>query len=269
MVEHGGFAEREAFSFTIPGRSWTNYHWLFQWSVYRVYALGGLRALVGLRAAIVVATANLLVYTVYRRAAGSALPTFAFGLGTVGLYMVRALNLRSYLLSYLLGPFLAGAVAEIRARRKSWLLDVTLLAVAGYIGVTAAVSLAFRVQHGYFQTLGTSAYPIGPARFLESGGFTGHLFAQPWFGDYMEWRLHPRVLVAADMRIPEPFERQLYSERPTRWLGSRSFKRRGGSTSSSWSAARRSRRSCGRCRRRGSAWCGPTTGSSCSRTSAT
>ncbi len=43
-------------------------------------------------------------------------------------------------------------------------------------------------------------YPVGAVDYLEAQGLTGNLLVSLNWGEYVIWRLHPRVLVAPDGR---------------------------------------------------------------------
>ena len=118
MFEHGRVLDQETFSYTIPGRSWTNYYWGFEWLAYAAYRLAGMAGVLVLRDVLILATANLFLYWVWRRT-GQAVPeTLAFGLLVLPLYVPRALNVRPHLVSYL---FLLVALVLLDAlRRGRW-----------------------------------------------------------------------------------------------------------------------------------------------------
>jgi tetratricopeptide (TPR) repeat protein len=100
MAEQGAILGHEAFSFTRAGAPWTNYYWLFEYLTFRLYAVGGLPALIALRAVLVLLTANLLYYWCRRRS-GSPWVALAVSLLAVGLYSARVPNIRPHLVSYL------------------------------------------------------------------------------------------------------------------------------------------------------------------------
>lgn len=101
MFEHGRVLDQETFSYTIPGRPWTNYYWGFQWLVYAGYRLAGMAGVLALRDLLMLATTNLFLYWVWKKTGRAVPETLAFALLVLPLYVPRALNVRPHLVSYL------------------------------------------------------------------------------------------------------------------------------------------------------------------------
>jgi hypothetical protein len=85
----------DTFSSGAAGRPWIDVHWGFQLAAYAVHALGGLRALVLVKCALVAAGALVLLRTVARDAGGRARPVVAVAaVALVGaLFVTRGLLL--------------------------------------------------------------------------------------------------------------------------------------------------------------------------------
>jgi hypothetical protein len=100
MAEHGGVLDREVSSFTIPGRPWTNYSWLFQRLLYTSYRIAGVPGVLAVRSFFLVLVVNLLFVLIWRRSRADPLTTAALALLGVGLVGQRALQVRPHLASY-------------------------------------------------------------------------------------------------------------------------------------------------------------------------
>ncbi len=149
MFEHGAVLDREAFSFTIPGRPWTNYYWAFEWLLFAAWRRLGLAGVLGVRAAFVLATANLFLYWVYRRTRGALPETLAFGSMVLVLYVRRSLNIRPHLFSYLALLVVLVLLDAFRGGRR-WaapaLVAVCVL-LANFHGVEYPIVLAAVLLH--------------------------------------------------------------------------------------------------------------------------
>jgi hypothetical protein len=121
----------DPFSAQTAGRPWVDVHWLFQLAAYHVFAVGGLRALVVMKAALVAAGALVLQATVVSAAGPRARAVFvpAF-LGA--LFVARGLLLLRPIIPTLL--FLALFVFLLEKFRRDgrlvWLAPLPLLQVA-------------------------------------------------------------------------------------------------------------------------------------------
>ena len=154
MFENGRVLDHEAFSFTIPGEPWTNYYWLSQCALFGAWKAAGFAGVIALRAALVLLTAAATFAVMWRRTGRQALEATAFTLLVSVMLIVRAVNVRPHVVSYL---FLALAVLLLdRWRSRPERVDpwLPLLAVAWaslhgveypvvllLAGVTAAVEL--------------------------------------------------------------------------------------------------------------------------------
>jgi tetratricopeptide (TPR) repeat protein len=162
MVEHGAIPVQESFSFTRAGTPYTNYYWLFGYLAYRLHALGGLPALIALRAVLVLLTANLLYYWCWRRSR-APLPALAVSLLAIGLYTGRTPNIRPHLFSYL-GLVVALILLDrMWARPRHLAVGVPLLAVpwASLHGVEYPVLLLLVGADGVAAALPHWRAPLG------------------------------------------------------------------------------------------------------------
>ena len=100
MAEHGGVLDREVSSFTVPGRPWTDYSWLFQRLLYGSHRLAGVPGVLAVRSFFLLLIVNLLFLLVWRRSRADPLPTAALVLLGIGLIGQRALQVRPHLASY-------------------------------------------------------------------------------------------------------------------------------------------------------------------------
>jgi tetratricopeptide (TPR) repeat protein len=150
MAQQHRILDQETFSFTVPGHPWTNHSWLFQYLLFRVYEVGGFTALVAFRAGVVVLTASLLFVWCRRRARGDDLVALAMTLLAIGLYSIRADNIRPHLADYL---FLVVAMLLLErlwlrpGRFEPWLPLLCVL-WANLHGVTYPVVLMVVGVHG-------------------------------------------------------------------------------------------------------------------------
>jgi tetratricopeptide (TPR) repeat protein len=149
MHEHHRLLDHETFSFTIAGRPWTNYYWAFERLLYGAYRLAGLGGVFALRGLLILATVNLFLLLVHRRTRGALLETVAFGLLVLPVYLLRALNVRPHLFSYLfLVIALLLADAFTRRRRGAGAALVLLCVLwANLHGVEYPVLLAVLLIH--------------------------------------------------------------------------------------------------------------------------
>ena len=100
----------DPFSSGAGGRPWTDVHWLFQLGVYAVHALGGLRALVVLKALLVALGAVVLALAVRVRAGERPALLFAL-LASGSLFAAREfLLLRPVIVSLLMLVWLSRMV---------------------------------------------------------------------------------------------------------------------------------------------------------------
>lgn len=144
MFEHREILDREVFSFTILGRPWTNYYWLFECLLFLVFQLGGLTAVIALRAILVILSANLLLYLIYHLSRGNRFITLALGLLAFGLYIPRALIIRPHIFSYLFLILLVILLERFRKRERSfetW-LPVLCILWANIHGVEYPIAIA-------------------------------------------------------------------------------------------------------------------------------
>jgi len=63
MIAHGRLLYTDPFAFTLPSPRWIDLHWLFQLLCYGLYKIGGLKALLFFKLAVVAATTGLLCLT--------------------------------------------------------------------------------------------------------------------------------------------------------------------------------------------------------------
>ncbi|MBI2891065.1 MAG: tetratricopeptide repeat protein [Nitrospirae bacterium] len=144
MFEHRAVLDREVFSFTIPDRPWLNYYWLFEALLYGLHRLGGYPAVIGLRAAVLVALSTSLFLLTWRLTHRRLGLTVTFTLLALGLVMPRSLNIRPHLFSYL---FLAVTLLSLEwmrggPRRFPWWLVPLCALWANLHGVEYPVALA-------------------------------------------------------------------------------------------------------------------------------
>jgi tetratricopeptide (TPR) repeat protein len=144
MAEHGGVLDREVASFTIPGRPWTNYSWLFQRLLYAAHGQAGLAGVVAVRSAFQLALANLLFLLLLRRSRGQVWSALALGLLAVGLVSGRGLQVRPHLASYvaLVGLLLVIECWQGRPRRSAAAGFLICAAWANLHGIGFPVGLA-------------------------------------------------------------------------------------------------------------------------------
>jgi tetratricopeptide (TPR) repeat protein len=108
-------------------------------------------------------------------------------------------------------PFVAAAVAEMRARKETSRRAGRLLAVAAAYLVLAILLKLGRAFAGgeAFALLDGQIHPVGPVRLMQEQRLQGNLLANPTSAGYVTWALHPsRVRVFADMRAPILFTAQ-------------------------------------------------------------
>jgi hypothetical protein len=144
MAETGRVLDHETFSFTVPGRPWTNYYWGFERLLFAAYEGGGLPGILVLRALLMLGTASLFVAWVHRRTAGALLETLAFSLLFVAIAVPRSLNVRPHLVSYLLmvvALFLLDAFQAGRRRAAGIGLVALCVVLANAHGVQYPVVL--------------------------------------------------------------------------------------------------------------------------------
>jgi tetratricopeptide (TPR) repeat protein len=144
MLEHGRVLDRETFSFTIAGQPWTDYSWGFQLMLAAAERAGGLRAVIGVRALLVLLTGNLLLFVIWRLSGRQRLPATALTLLGLALYLSRALNVRPHLVSHLLLIALIALLERFRtspARVDPW-IPALFLVWANLHGVEYPVGLA-------------------------------------------------------------------------------------------------------------------------------
>jgi tetratricopeptide (TPR) repeat protein len=163
MIQHGQILDREIFSFTIPGRPWTNHSWLFQYTLARLHELGGFLALIAFRASLVLLTANALFYWCWRRARGDRLVAFGTSLLILGIYVTRAVSIRPHLVDYL---FLVVAMLLLdrlwrRPRTLEPWLPLLCVAWANLHGVEYPVLLIAVGVHGVAALLPRMRDPLG------------------------------------------------------------------------------------------------------------
>jgi tetratricopeptide (TPR) repeat protein len=144
MLEHRHVLDHEAFSFTIPGRPWANYYWLFECLIYAAYAAAGRAGLLLLRGALILSTGNLLFFWTLRRTGGRLLETMGFALMAAALYLPRAVNLRPHLFSYLFLVLLLLGLERFRGSRAfvDWALVALCVVWANVHGVEYPIVLA-------------------------------------------------------------------------------------------------------------------------------
>ena len=143
MAQHGGVLDREVSSFTIAGRPWTNYSWLFQRLLFGAHEVAGLVGVLAVRSIFLVLLVNLLFVLVWRRTGARPLPALALGLMGMGLLSLRALQVRPHLASYVC---LAALLLVLDHPAKVW-----RSALAAY-----ALCAAWANLHGI-------GYPVGLA----------------------------------------------------------------------------------------------------------
>ncbi len=143
MAEHGGVLDREVSSFTIAGRPWTNYSWLFQRLLYGAHEVAGLGGVLAVRSVLLVLLVNLLFVLVWRHSGARPLPALALGLMGMGLLSLRALQVRPHVASYVC---LAALLLVLDHPAKAW-----RSAMAAY-----ALCAAWANLHGI-------GYPVGLA----------------------------------------------------------------------------------------------------------
>ena len=149
MFEHRALLDHEAFSFTIPGRHWTNYYWAFECLLFWCYRHLGWTGVFLLRGLLMVATANLFVWWTSRATRRAMPETLAFGLMVLPLYVPRALNARPHLFSYLLLLVAIVLLDEMR-RGRSWpafVLPILCVVWANVHGVEYPILLAIVAVH--------------------------------------------------------------------------------------------------------------------------
>lgn len=143
IVENGRLPASNYFSFLEPSRAFTDYYWLFQYVVYRIYSVGGYPALMALRFSLY-ASFILIVFRFFsgnwseRGARGFALNGFL----VVTLAMAagsRFINLRPHCFSYLLS--LAFVYILARNRKLVWLLPILAVLWVNFHGITYPVLL--------------------------------------------------------------------------------------------------------------------------------
>jgi tetratricopeptide (TPR) repeat protein len=200
MAEHGGVLDREVSSFTIAGRPWTNYSWLFQRLLYAAFRVAGLPGVLAVRSVFLLAAVNLVFVLVWRRSRASPLATFVLVLTAAGLVSARALQVRPHLASYVCLAALL-VVLDVRTSRG-------LVSAAAVFGICAA----WANLHGIGYPVGLSVLavaaiaawapppghaPVARPERLRAGGLlmagAGGFLANP-FG----WRLFATPAVALD-----------------------------------------------------------------------
>jgi tetratricopeptide (TPR) repeat protein len=149
MAEAGGVLDREVASFTIPGRPWTNYSWLFQRLLYAAHRVAGVPGVLAVRSLFLWLLVNLLFLLLWRCSGKRPLPTLALALLGVGLVSQRALQVRPHLASYVCLAALLLVIDHVPAR--AW-----RGALYGF-----AICAAWASLHGI-------GYPVGLAAVLVS-----------------------------------------------------------------------------------------------------
>jgi hypothetical protein len=201
MAQHGGVLDREVASFTIEGRPWTNYSWLFQRLLFAAHRTAGLPGVLAVRSIAVILIVNLLLLLLWRSSGARPLPTLTLALLGLGLIGQRALQVRPHLASYVC---LAALLLLIdRPRARPWRTALAGLALSaawaslhgiGYpVGLAAvAVSVsAATMPQGRKPAAAEAARETKPRLLLFAACAAGFL-ANP-FG----WRLATAPLVAA------------------------------------------------------------------------
>jgi hypothetical protein len=149
FCETGSVSRTSFFSFIIPERPWTNYYWLFQVVLFRIFLWSGYTGLIFFRTLLFCATLlTLLFYLCRGKKEGDALLyssiLFVF---YVLLFLPRSLPVRPHLFSYLfIVIFLY--ILEFKPRGARWLLPPLAALWSNLHGVEYPVMLL--VLGGYF-----------------------------------------------------------------------------------------------------------------------
>lgn len=138
IVEQAAFLYEDPFSISAAGRAWIDLHWLFQLAAYVVHAVGGIGALVWVKALLVGAGVLLLVLGA-EQAAGKSNRALLVAGTLIGIVPVRHLILARPIIVTLL--LLAGfffVLERVRAggdRRLLWLLPLLQIVWANCQGL--------------------------------------------------------------------------------------------------------------------------------------
>jgi hypothetical protein len=99
-----------------------------------------------------------------------------------------------------LGLLAPGALVSLDGRRRA----LPLLVVTFAIGVASAFEVVATIHDPWprihVETRGPAAQPLGAASFLWTNELRGRVYNPLWWGSYLTWKLHPRVLVSSDGR---------------------------------------------------------------------
>jgi tetratricopeptide (TPR) repeat protein len=200
MAEHGGVLDREVSSFTIPGRPWTNYSWLFQRLLHSAQGVAGLAGVLAVRSSFLVLLVNVLFVLVWRRSGARPLPALALGLMGMGLVSLRALQVRPHLASYVC---LAALLLVLDRPARPWRSAVAAFALCaawanlhgiGYPVGLAAVGVYALASLAKVRSPAEALAAPEPRRLLLVLAASGAGFLANPFG----WRLALAPLVATD-----------------------------------------------------------------------
>jgi tetratricopeptide (TPR) repeat protein len=169
---------------------------LLQWSV-GPEGVGTTTAMNVIRAAVVVAVITLAVRRRLR---------IAHALLVAG---AVALMFRGARFEYMALLLAVPVLAEMTAGWDGWVRSRKTVAFAAcMITLLGAYSLVFfyRFQDEEVVPYGTHGAPRGVALFLEREGSGGRILNRPDIGGYLNWKLHPRFEITAEMQTPYVFD---------------------------------------------------------------
>lgn len=141
ILENGRLPASNYFSFLEPTRVFTDYYWLFQYVVYRIYSLGGYPALMALRFSLYA----LFIFIAFRFFSGDWKERGVRGFALNAFLVValaiiaggRFINLRPHCFSYLFALSFVYILA--RNRKLVWLLPILAILWVNFHGITYPV----------------------------------------------------------------------------------------------------------------------------------